>query len=177
MLDGYGLSCVYHAHISTGELHLRPVLNLKEEKDRKLFRTVATKTAELVKKHRGSLSGEHGDGRLRGEFIPLLLGDKVYSLLKEVKEIWDSPHIFNMGKIVDTPPMDANLRYEQWDLGIDTYFDYSRQKGWLCAIEQCNGSGIVVNQAYWAVRCVLLIALQEMKEILRVLVPIHYVNF
>lgn len=141
MLDGYGLSCVYHAHISTGELHLRPVLNLKEEKDRKLFRTVATKTAELVKKHRGSLSGEHGDGRLRGEFIPLLLGDKVYSLLKEVKEIWDSPHIFNMGKIVDTPPMDANLRYEQWDLGIDTYFDYSRQKGWLCAIEQCNGSG------------------------------------
>ena len=80
MLDGYGLSCVYHAHISTGELHLRPVLNLKEEKDRKLFRTVATKTAELVKKHRGSLSGEHGDGRLRGEFIPLLLGDKVYSL-------------------------------------------------------------------------------------------------
>lgn len=116
-------------------------LNLKEEKDRKLFRTVATKTAELVKKHRGSLSGEHGDGRLRGEFIPLLLGDKVYSLLKEVKEIWDSPHIFNMGKIVDTPPMDANLRYEQWDLGIDTYFDYSRQKGWLCAIEQCNGSG------------------------------------
>ena len=53
-----------------------------------------------------------------------------------------------MGKIVDTPPMDANLRYEQWDLGIDTYFD-SRQKGWLCAIEQYNGSG-VVNQAYWA---------------------------
>ena len=47
---------------------------------------------------------------------------------------------FQYGKIVDTPPMDANLRYEQWDLGIDTYFDYSRQKGWLCAIEQCNGS-------------------------------------
>ena len=80
----------------------------------------------------------HGDGRLRGEFIPFLLGDKVYSLLKEVKEIWDSPHICNMGKIVDTPPMDANVRYEQWDLGIDTYFDYSRQKGWLCAIEQCK---------------------------------------
>lgn len=141
MLDGYGLNCVYHAHISTGELHLRPVLNLKEEKDRKLFRIVATKTAELVRKHRGSLSGEHGDGRLRGEFIPLLLGEKVYALLKEVKEMWDSSHIFNIGKIVDTPPMDVNLRYEQRDLSVDTYFDYSRQKGWLCAIEQCNGSG------------------------------------
>lgn len=141
MLDSYNLSCVYHAHISTGELHLRPVLNLKEDKDRKLFRIVATETAKLVKKHRGSLSGEHGDGRLRGEFIPLLLGEKVYGFLKDIKATWDPFHVFNMGKIVDTPPMDANLRYEQRELGVDTYFDYSRQKGWLRAIEQCNGSG------------------------------------
>ena len=141
MLGKYGLSCIYHGHISTGELHLRPVLNLKEEKDRKLFRLVATETAELVKKHKGSLSGEHGDGRLRGEFIPLLFGEKVYQLIKEVKRIWDPSGIFNMGKIVDTPPMDVALRYENHDLGIETYFDFSKQKGWLCAIEQCNGSG------------------------------------
>lgn len=141
MLDGYGLSCVYHAHISTGELHLRPVLNLKEEKDRILFRAVATETAKLVKKHKGSLSGEHGDGRLRGEFIPLLLGDKVYGFLKEVKAAWDPACIFNVGKIVNTPPMDAGLRYEQHEPDVNTFFDYSRQKGWLCAIEQCNGAG------------------------------------
>ena len=141
MLDRYGLSCVYHAHISTGELHLRPVLNLKEEKDRKLFRAVATETAKLVKKHRGSLSGEHGDGRLRGEFIPLLLGNKVYGFLKEVKTTWDPACIFNMGKIVDTPPMDTSLRYDQSELEMNTFFDYSRQEGWLCAIEQCNGAG------------------------------------
>lgn len=141
MLSKYGLDCIYHGHISTGELHLRPVLNLKKEKDKKLFRLVATETAELVRKHRGSLSGEHGDGRLRGEFIPLLLGDKIYSFLRDIKETWDLPHIFNIGKIVDTPFMDINLRYEQHNLGVKTYFDFSKQKGWLCAIEQCNGSG------------------------------------
>lgn len=141
MLEAYGLNCVYHAHISTGELHLRPVLNLKEEKDRKLFRTVAVETAKLVKKHRGSLSGEHGDGRLRGEFIPFLFGEKVYGYLEEIKEVWDGEHLFNMGKIVNTPPMDVDLRCEKSEAEIPTYFNFSRQKGWLCAIEQCNGSG------------------------------------
>lgn len=140
MLNNLGLSCVYHAHISTGELHLRPILNLKIEHDRKLFRQVATETAKIVKKHRGSLSGEHGDGRLRGEFIPLLLGEKVYSFLVDVKRTWDPDAIFNIGKIVDTPPMDENLRYEDYQLDVSTYFDFTKQKGWLCAVEQCNGS-------------------------------------
>ena len=140
-LDRYGLSCVYHGHISTGELHLRPILNLKEERDRQLFRVVAAETARLVKKYRGSLSGEHGDGRLRGEFLPLMFGEKVYALFKDVKRIWDGNGIFNIGKIVDTPPMDSCLRYEVSPGIGNTYFDFSRQKGWLCAVEQCNGSG------------------------------------
>jgi len=141
VLDRYGLSCVYHGHISTGELHLRPILNLKEERDRQLFRVVAAETARLVKKYRGSLSGEHGDGRLRGEFLPLMFGEKVYALFKDVKRIWDGNGIFNIGKIVDTPPMDSCLRYEVTPGIGNTYFDFSRQKGWLCAVEQCNGSG------------------------------------
>lgn len=141
VLDRYGLSCVYHGHISTGELHLRPILNLKEEHDRRLFRVVATETARLVKKYRGSLSGEHGDGRLRGEFLPLMFGEKVYALFKDVKRIWDENGIFNIGKIVDTPPMDSCLRYEVCQGVENTYFDFSRQKGYLCAVEQCNGSG------------------------------------
>jgi len=72
-LENLYLSCVYYGHLATGELHLRPVLNLKSSNDIKRFRTIAEKTAELVKKYRGSLSGEHGDGRLRGEFIPIVL--------------------------------------------------------------------------------------------------------
>lgn len=141
MLAHYKLDCVFYGHISTGELHLRPILNLKLDEDRKLFREVATETAKIVKKHRGSLSGEHGDGRLRGEFIPLLLGERIYDIFKEFKNVCDPLGIFNRGKIVNTPPMDSDLRYEPHELGIETYFDFSKRKGWLCAIEQCNGSG------------------------------------
>ena len=112
MMAEMGLDCVYYGHISTGELHLRPVLDLKRQRDRELFRRVAERTAALVKKHRGCLSGEHGDGRLRGEFIPLMYGEEVYELMREVKRTFDPHGLLNMGKIVDTPPMDSGLRYE-----------------------------------------------------------------
>ena len=111
MLSGLGLSCVYYGHISTGELHLRPVLNLKDPSDRKKFRQVARETALLVRKHKGSLSGEHGDGRLRGEFILLMYGAEVYGLMRSVKHTWDPSGVFNVGKITDTPPMDEYLRF------------------------------------------------------------------
>jgi FAD/FMN-containing dehydrogenase/Fe-S oxidoreductase len=142
MLDQYGLSCVYHAHIATGELHLRPVLNLKESRDVELFHTVALETAKLVKKYRGSLSGEHGDGRLRGEFIPLMIGEKNYRLLEDLKQCWDPEGIFNPGKITRTPKMNSQLRYnsEQQVTEPETYFDFSKTHGLLRAAEQCNGS-------------------------------------
>lgn len=139
----YNLDCVYHAHIGTGELHLRPVLNLKDQKDVELFRTIGLEVAHLVKKYKGSLSGEHGDGRLRGEFIPIMVGEKVYSLMKQVKQTFDPQNIFNPGKIVDTPPMNTNLRYTpgQQPREIDTIFDFSSVMGILRAAEKCNGSG------------------------------------
>ena len=112
MLDNLGLSCVYHAHISTGELHLRPIINIKEAEGKRKFREVAYQTALLVKKYKGSLSGEHGDGRLRGEFIQLLYGDEVYTLMQDLKKCWDPLQVFNLHKIVDTLPMDSMLRFE-----------------------------------------------------------------
>ena len=143
LLDQYNLKAVYHAHIATGELHLRPVLNLKDKEDVKLFRIVATETAQLVKKYGGSLSGEHGDGRLRGEFIPFMLGDKVYHLLKQLKNSWDPNNIFNPGKIIDTPPMNESLRFEPGTetLELNSYFDYKIEQGMARSIEKCNGSG------------------------------------
>jgi len=143
MLKKHNLSCVYYGHLATGELHLRPKLNLKDPADVVLFRTVALETAKLVKKYRGSLSGEHGDGRLRGEFIPLMLGEKIYQLCKEIKKTWDPNGIFNPGKITDTPPMDSSLRFEPGKPipQIDTIFDFSSTQGILRATEQCNGSG------------------------------------
>ena len=112
MLEKLGLSCVYHAHISTGELHLRPIINIKEAEGKRKFREVAYQTALLVKKYKGSLSGEHGDGRLRGEFIQLLYGDEVYGLMQDLKKRWDPMQVFNLHKIVDTLPMDSMLRFD-----------------------------------------------------------------
>lgn len=141
ILEKYGLKCVYHAHIATGELHLRPVLNLKDEQDVKLFRTISEEIAILVKKYGGSLSGEHGDGRLRGEWIPLMYGERVYDLMRKMKRIWDENGVFNMGKIVETPPMDSCLRYEgALQRRIDTYYSFDKEMGLQSAAEQCNGA-------------------------------------
>lgn len=142
MLDKYGLDCVYYAHIATGELHLRPVLNLKDPAHVELFHTLALETAKLVKKYNGSLSGEHGDGRLRGEFIPLMIGEKNYKLLESVKDTWDPDGIFNPGKITRTPRMNTMLRFESDRLvqEPETIFDFSSTQGLIRAAEQCNGS-------------------------------------
>ena len=143
ILKEHKLDCVYYAHAGSGELHLRPVLNLKKAEDIELYHTVALKTAKLVKKYRGSLSGEHGDGRLRGEFIPLMLGEHNYQILKELKNTWDPHHIFNPNKIVDTPAMNSHLRYQagQKTPEFETYFDFSKTLGYVRAAENCNGSG------------------------------------
>jgi FAD/FMN-containing dehydrogenase/Fe-S oxidoreductase len=143
LLDNYGLKCVYHAHISVGELHLRPILNLKDAGDVKLFHDLALETALLVKKYRGSLSGEHGDGRLRGEFIPLMVGEHNYQLFRNIKRLFDPEGIFNDGKIIDTPSMNTHLRYKPGHPSpeFSTWFDFSREGGFMHLIEKCNGSG------------------------------------
>lgn len=143
ILDRYNLYCVHYAHAGSGELHLRPILNLKTKGDRKLFRTILEEISTLVKKYNGSLSGEHGDGRLRAEFIRKMIGDENYHLLKDIKKSFDPQNIFNPGKIVDTPPMDTHLRYEeeQKEPDIETLMDFSEHKGYMRSAEMCNGSG------------------------------------
>lgn len=165
MLERLHAHCVFYGHISTGELHLRPIVNLKTREGRKLFRDIATETALLVKKHRGSISGEHGDGRLRGEFIRLQYGEETYELMRQVKQCWDPDGLLNLHKIVDTLPMDSMLRFDEnqpyaleRDMGADgtvmnwrAAFDECRVEGasgvrsqvhaLMCSIEQCNGAG------------------------------------
>ena len=139
----YELTCVYYGHIATGELHLRPLLNLKDPKDVKIYHSLARDVAQLVKKFRGSLSGEHGDGRLRGEFIPLMLGQHNYELIRKLKYTWDPQNILNPGKIVDTPPITKDLRIMmgQPSFKADTLFDYAPHGDLLRSVEMCNGSG------------------------------------
>ena len=142
VLEKYSLSCAYYAHIATGELHLSPLLDLKDPDDIRTFHGLAADIAGLVKKYRGSLSGEHGDGRLRGEFIPLMLGPHNYSLLREIKKTWDPHGLFNPGKITDTPPITENLRYPAGERrrfpGL--VFDFPEEEGLLYAAEKCSGS-------------------------------------
>ena len=165
MTHKLGANVVYYGHISTGELHLRPIINLKTKEGQKLFRDLATETTQLVKKHRGSISGEHGDGRLRGEFVKMLYGNETYDFMRQVKKCWDPEGMFNLHKIVDTLPMDSMLRFDidqEYDiekrLGSDkTYFNWkaafdectapgatgakSQMNALMCSIEQCNGAG------------------------------------
>ena len=139
----YGLKCVYYGHIATGELHLRPLLNLKDPEDVKIYHSLAGEMAELAKKYRGSLSGEHGDGRLRGVFIPLMLGKHNYELIRKLKYTWDPHNILNPGKIVDTPPITKDLRLlmGQPTFKANTVFDYTPHGDLLRSVEMCNGSG------------------------------------
>jgi FAD/FMN-containing dehydrogenase/Fe-S oxidoreductase len=142
ILKKNGMSAVHYAHAGTGELHLRPIINLKTSEGHRQFRMIAEEIAALVKKYDGSLSGEHGDGRLRGEFIPKMVGEHNYQLFREIKNTWDPDHIFNPGKIVDTAPMDTFLRYEadHKTPEFKTYFRFHDQDI-LQHAEQCNGSG------------------------------------
>lgn len=143
LLQKLGLDSVFYAHIATGEIHFRPLINFKDPADVKLFDTLMTETAKLVKKYRGSMSGEHGDGRARGKFIPFMLGEKCYGFIRSVKNTWDPENIFNPGKIVDTPPITENLRVIPGKTIPEppTFFDFSNNKGFFRSIEKCNGSG------------------------------------
>ncbi len=141
--DRYQLQCVHYAHAGAGEIHLRPALNLKTELGKQQLRAVASDVALLVKKYRGSLSGEHGDGRVRAEFLELMVGSENYQLLKQIKRLWDPHNIFNPGKITDAPPMNVQLRYQTPATGseLKTTFDFSQEQGLLRAAELCSGSG------------------------------------
>ncbi|WP_438480825.1 FAD-binding and (Fe-S)-binding domain-containing protein [Oleiharenicola lentus] len=143
MQGKYGISCIYYAHAGAGELHTRPLFNLKTAEGLKMFRDIATDVATLVKKYRGSLSGEHGDGRLRGEFIKFMVGAECYAMMRRVKETFDPYTIFNPGKIIDTPPMDTSLRHspDHADPDYKTIFDFSASQGVLRAAEKCTGVG------------------------------------
>jgi FAD/FMN-containing dehydrogenase/Fe-S oxidoreductase len=143
LLSAHGKDAVLHAHIGTGELHVRPILNLKEKGEVDLFRQIGLESARLVKKYRGSISGEHGDGRLRGEFIPLILGEHNFSLINQVKEAWDPLNILNPGIKVNNVPMNTFLRYDT-SVVVDepeTIFNFSSTDGIIRAAEKCNGSG------------------------------------
>lgn len=141
MLARAGVEFTQSAHVGAGELHTIVFLNPKTTEGRHLYRWILDNVASLVKSFRGSLSGEHGDGRMRAEFLPKMIGETNYLLCCAVKDTFDPANIFNPGKIVRAPPMDTALRYSpEWPTPvIKTYYDWSRDLGVVRAVERCNG--------------------------------------
>ncbi len=142
IMNKYQQRAVYYAHAGAGELHLRPILDLKQKEDIVLFEKITHEVALLVKQYRGSFSGEHGDGRVRSPFLPEILGPEVMYLLQQVKKCFDPDNIFNPHKIIQPKAMTENLRYDiaqAKPAQLHTMFNFGRE--FLKEVEQCNGSG------------------------------------
>jgi FAD/FMN-containing dehydrogenase/Fe-S oxidoreductase len=132
-----------YAHASVGLIHVRPVLNLKVREDIDHMKAIARHSFDLVRKYGGSVSGEHGDGRIRSHFLEEYFGTEVYGAFKAVKKLFDPAGIMNPGIIVDAGPMDENLRY-----GVDyktpdfpTEYQFREDGSFAAAVEMCTGVG------------------------------------
>ncbi len=144
VMDEHETECVYYAHASVGELHMRPELNLKDAGDVAKASSIAVAVADLVRKYRGALSGEHGDGRLRSPYLERVLGADIMKLHADVKTAFDPRGLFNPGNIVAPAPMEADWRYheEYRDVPLETEFGWTAQGGLQRAVESCNGTGV-----------------------------------
>lgn len=143
IVTAHDTTAAYYAHASVGLLHNRPIVNLKSETDIQKMHDIAREVRDLLMELDGAMSGEHGDGLVRSEWIESMFGPQIYQALGEVKKAFDPNGIMNPGKIVDAPSMTENLRFgtDYNTIKIDTYFDFSGQDGFGGAIEMCNGVG------------------------------------
>jgi FAD/FMN-containing dehydrogenase/Fe-S oxidoreductase len=135
-----------YAHASAGCLHIRPLINLKTLKGRDQYRSIADAVAQTVKKYQGSITGEHGQGLVRGEFSEYLFGPELIDAFRRVKRAFDPDNMMNPGKIIDSPPMDSAeiLRYspDYEVIQVDTRYDWRSDNGFAGAVEMCNGAGV-----------------------------------
>ena len=142
----HGTTGTWYAHASVGTLHVRPVLNLKQELEVKKMREIAEEAFAMVREYKGSHSGEHGDGLVRSEFHEPMFGSRIVRAFEEVKDKFDPDGLFNPGKIVRPPKMDDRLplplqagSYQQ--VPVETAFDWSEWGGFASAAEMCNNNG------------------------------------
>ncbi len=141
----HGTSGTWYAHASVGTLHVRPILNLKEESEARKMRAIAEECFAMVREYKGSHSGEHGDGLVRSEFHEPMFGSALARAFEEVKDGFDPDGLFNPGKIVRPPKMDDRtlFRYKPGyaALPLETQLDWSEWGGFAGAVEMCNNNG------------------------------------
>jgi FAD/FMN-containing dehydrogenase/Fe-S oxidoreductase len=143
ILECHDTRAGFYAHASVGLLHVRPVVNLKQADGVAKFEKIAEEISDLVLQFGGALSGEHGDGLVRGPFQQKMYGPILYDAFCELKRTFDPAGLFNPGKIVAAPPLTANLRFgpRYQTRHIETAFDFTDFGSLAQAAEQCGGVG------------------------------------
>ena len=143
IVKSHNTNAGYYGHASVGCLHIRPMINIKTQKGLQDLVSISDEISDLVLEFNGSMSGEHGDGIVRGVWTEKMLGSTLYQAFKDLKHTFDPHNILNPGKIINTPPMTENLRlgpkYQATE--PSTILDFSRDGGFARAIEMCNGVG------------------------------------
>jgi FAD/FMN-containing dehydrogenase/Fe-S oxidoreductase len=143
LMNAYEISAVYYGHVSVGLIHIRPKLDLSVDKDKKIMLELAEKISSLVKRYKGSLSGEHGDGRLRSPYIKEQVGSQIYQLLVDLKKVFDPGNLLNPGVVISNHSIVDNLRQvSPENSNLDTGFDWSDDISFFSAAEKCNGAGV-----------------------------------
>lgn len=144
MCERHKTAVAFYAHASAGCLHVRPLIDLKTADGVRIMTEMAHEAAELAHRFGGVMSGEHGDGLQRSELNEVIFGSELYQAMREFKAIFDPDKLMNPGKIVDAPPMTDNLRlgpvYQP--IQIQTHLDFSREGGFMGAVEMCNGQAV-----------------------------------
>ena len=144
-----GTRGTWYAHASVGCLHVRPVLNLRLDRDVVAMRAIAEEAFALVRAYKGSHSGEHGDGIVRSEFHPAMFGERLSGAFEEVKDSFDPEGLFNPGKIVRAPKFDdrelfrygPHYRADDMKMQLDWSAYSGAGGGFQGAVEMCNNNG------------------------------------
>jgi FAD/FMN-containing dehydrogenase/Fe-S oxidoreductase len=133
----------YYGHCSVGCMHIRPLINLKEDSEKAKMVSIANEICDLVLEFDGAMSGEHGDGLARSHFNAKLFGPALYDAFRQIKRAFDPKNLMNPGKIVDAPAMTESLKispqYKTWE--PRTTLDFAGQGGFARAVEMCSGMG------------------------------------
>ena len=139
----YGTTAAYYGHASVGCLHIRPLVNVKSTDGLAVLEGICNDVADLVLEFDGSLSGEHGDGIVRGAFTEKMFGSELYEAFREVKRAFDPDTVLNPGKIIDTPQLTEFLRLspQTENLEVETHLDFTQDGGFARSVELCNGQG------------------------------------
>ena len=139
----YSVEAIYYGHASVGLIHVRPLLNLSDYVDRDKAKNISSKVSKIVKKYKGSLSGEHGDGRVRAPYLQEQFGEKVYQYLVDLKNTFDPNNLLNPGSIILDTKQVAKLREVGTPkIEVTTKLDWSQDISFADSAEKCNGAGV-----------------------------------